>query len=524
MYVLMDLEWIVDKNKRAIPTQIAAIRINAEYKVIGLFRKLIKPPDCTNVNWKDIALAKFPSQDFMSASSGISVFKDIRYWLRSDDLICWWHHESKSVFSRLFAAMNKQTCTIKQYVIREKVYAYLHGKTGGMKGSPYAFANALGIEYKDRQHDAYNDAETMRKLLASVHFPQIYLAKGMPQAVNAQPHLPYQGDIGRKIMHKRDCIDLPTDVPLKGFGSINKALEGEYQPCRKCLAEEFRKTLRAKNKELIDKSDFNYIYTAGSRIFHKYTCKTMLMARDLRGSVYYDTCARRKLRPCKICNPTPDDEPRDCGFVISPEGELKTHAHRMMPAGIVRAVKRHEQAQKDRYGQNREGLTKNETRDLMILSHPGYAFWSGKGYKTFHTRHCPKLQQVSDLEGYARYNDAIRIGLTPCKVCHPTKKSDVEYSIPITSRARTDDSVEYLRKMCDEHGFPHSETVYIFQLETPVGKWKIHMKTEPILLDHINLAKKNKQQDTYHRQPRAFLSLKDAMDYILRHDGSEDES
>ena len=44
------------------------------------------------------------------------------------------------------------------------------------------------------------------------------------------------------------------------------------------------------------------------------------------------------------------------------------------------------------------------------------------------------------------------------------------------------------------------------------------MERRPVHLEHINFITKPGNTKEFHRQPRLFLSLKDAFDYIIRHD------
>ena len=44
------------------------------------------------------------------------------------------------------------------------------------------------------------------------------------------------------------------------------------------------------------------------------------------------------------------------------------------------------------------------------------------------------------------------------------------------------------------------------------------MHNTPYRLDHINLTKTPDNRTVFHRQPRLFLSLRDAFYYIKRHD------
>lgn len=55
-------------------------------------------------------------------------------------------------------------------------------------------------------------------------------------------------------------------------------------------------------------------------------------------------------------------------------------------------------------------------------------------------------------------------------------------------------------------------------METEVGIWRINTASSPYRLDHINLTMTPDNRTEFHRQPRLFLSLRDAFYYIKRHD------
>ena len=71
--------------------------------------------------------------------------------------------------------------------------------------------------------------------------------------------------------------------------------------------------LRARREaiqDVIDRTEYNYLFLNGSSIFHRRGCKACLNAKsagDILGSIYYATAARQR-RPCKLCKPTPDME------------------------------------------------------------------------------------------------------------------------------------------------------------------------------------------------------------------------
>lgn len=65
---------------------------------------------------------------------------------------------------------------------------------------------------------------------------------------------------------------------------------------------------RAKNKNSIEHSNYCYIFTFHSDVFHTRDCSLILNARSICGCRYYRT-ALRKRRPCKVCKPQPNNWP-----------------------------------------------------------------------------------------------------------------------------------------------------------------------------------------------------------------------
>jgi hypothetical protein len=171
-----------------------------------------------------------------------------------------------------------------------------------------------------------------------------------------------------------------------------------------------------------------------------------------------------------------------------------------------------------RSGLSEEGLSETKKDDILTLTNTGYGFWAGAGYQNFHLYNCPKLKGLTHIRGFARYRDATREGLTPCKCCKPTEKHDVLYSIPITSRVRENETVEDMVTLCKQYSYPYEQDKTYFTFLTAVGRWRIHLDSMPIALDHINLTRTPDNPYLYHNQPRLFLSLQDAFRYIQRHD------
>ena len=329
--------------------------------------------------------------------------------------------------------------------------------------------------------------------------------------------LPYQYDPKTNTIHKKECPTLLIgDIETQGYENLKTPLRKQYKPCE-CCAEEYRTALRERNMDIIDRTQYTYIYSPESKVFHKYTCGLMLQARSILGTIKYDTVVKTGRTPCKVCNPTAQDVFRP----LPPQqkiARLKKKKLSTVSTDGVKAIKRQRRAlfERNQLLQN-EGLTETEKNDAYTLTQPRFAFWVGQGYQTFHLRSCPKLKEVSNLRGFGTYKDAVRAGFTPCRKCKPTAKHDVVYSIPIKSHIRENEKIEDLETLCNDAGYSyHRENAY-FCLETAVGKWRIDVSTAPIKLHHINLVKTPGAR-RYHEQPRLFLSFIDAFDYIKRHD------
>lgn len=164
-------------------------------------------------------------------------------------------------------------------------------------------------------------------------------------------------------------------------------------------------------------------------------------------------------------------------------------------------------------------MTKFVNFIVFTLTGTVYGFLVGKGYDNFHIKSCPRLKALSGITGFKTYGDAISAGFTPCKTCKPTKKFNVNLSIPMTNRERSDEKVLDLYTYCAAYGYPCSQDEKYFYVKTPVVKWKINLTSKPVRLKHINLVA-NGDKDEYHDQPRIFLSMTDAILYIRKHDNS----
>ena len=267
---------------------------------------------------------------------------------------------------------------------------------------------------------------------------------------------------------------------------------------------------------------FKYVYTPNSKVFHRTNCKLMHYSLAVAGCQKYITAVNSGRRPCKICNPTVADEKKK-------KPENKKRSKPLQPGHDIangsksnteKAIIRFKQAKKERDAVDFKTVkTTEERRDILTLTGTVYGFFVGKGYDNFHIKSCPRLKALSGITGFKTYGEAISAGFTPCKTCKPTKKFNVNLSIPMTSRERSDEKVLDLYTYCAAYGYPCSHYEKYFYVKTPVGKWKINLTSKPVRLRHINLVA-NGDKDEYHDQPRIFLSMTDAILYIRKHDNS----
>jgi hypothetical protein len=183
----------------------------------------------------------------------------------------------------------------------------------------------------------------------------------------------------------------------------------------------------------------------------------------------------------------------------------------------INAIKRHKEAVRERNAIP-DNLTGVAGRDAFVLSQSGFAFWAAEGYLNFHLRSCPKLAGLTHFHGFARYDEARHAGLTPCKLCKPTKKHDIVASVPIYQQQRQE-CVEEIDAICFRRGWDYRREGSAYLIETPTGKWKMIIGTYPLEVYHINKVTTPFNTEYYHRQHRTFLSMTDTVEYIRRHDG-----
>ena len=401
------------------------------------------------------------------------------------------------------------------------IYGYLAGQEASV-GSPYKICAARNIVTPSPAHCSVNDVATMQLLAQDIGFEQKYLLEppkrwgkdAMAQKGSSAYKLLY--DPQAKLLHQSDCELLPDNRHFPAFLTFKLPIRRKYKPCS-CCRDEFLDALWDRNQDSIARSEYNYVYSKQSKVFHTRNCPHVLLSFDICGSVSYETCLKTGRRPCKHCKPEPAAHKR-IPPPTKPIKQPKAENH-SLNGEERKALGRFKRAKEERETAFKRGdLTETERNTVMALSQPGLAFWASKGYRTFHRRNCSKITGLNQLRGFPRYQDAVRAGYSPCRHCKPSPKQDVVYSIPINNKERSGETTDTLIQLCTEHCLPFEHDIRYFTLQTMAGKWRIDMDMRPVRLEHINLVTERGNTKKFHVQPRLFLSLKDTFDYIMRHD------
>lgn len=522
MYVLIDLEWVENNLQQRHPTQIACLRVDEKWHPADNFYTRIRPENSSFLDWTHVGYTGGTSKDFIDAPKRKEAIAALYRWLRPDDTICWWYDNCKSFFHNI-----APNCTQKEVFLYYYIPTFLSQEPTA-RGNAYKVAKALGIAAPGKKNDARNDVEMIRRVLEYIQFPQSELENpppNRPQTIvpttdELLKGLPYVIDLGAKKIHKNGCNLIPEKANLKGCTKLTRAIGHGYTSCS-CCRTEYMTTKHYRNQRIIDRTEYCYLYTSNSSIFHRRGCKVMLSASDIYGTIHYSRCISTGRRPCKICNPSPSDETMEYWNRNSSKRAVNEPVKpiKHITGTEQRAINRQKQAQLERSVlEKKPDLTKREKNDVYTLTQPRFAFWAAEGYRTFHLRNCRKISGLNGLEGFSQYQDAVRAGFRPCKFCKPSSKHDITISLPIYSRERSNESIGILVTMCVHNGFRYSVEGTEFTIETPVGIWKLHTDKAPYKLDHINLTVTPDNRAQFHRQPRLFLSMQDAITYIQRHD------
>ena len=283
------------------------------------------------------------------------------------------------------------------------IYGYLAGQEASV-GSPYKICAARNIVTPSPAHCSVNDVATMQLLAQDIGFEQKYLLEppkrwgkdAMAQKGSSAYKLLY--DPQAKLLHQSDCELLPDNRYFPAFLTFKLPIRRKYKPCS-CCRDEFFDALWDRNQDSIARSEYNYVYSKQSKIFHTRKCSHVLLAYDIQGTVSYDTCLKSGRRPCKHCNPEAIELHKTIAFPVLPK-KPQAPQERSLSKDEQSAIGRFNRAKQEREAAFKKGsLSDAEKSNIMALSQPGLAFWASKGYRTFHRRNC---SQISGLVSRAR--------------------------------------------------------------------------------------------------------------------------
>lgn len=538
MFVIVDIEWAI-KDRVKYPTQIAAARVDKDWEIKDEFSSIIRFDDETGFMTSPASFTGFEFEEFKSAPELKDVLCSFLEWLMNYDTICWWDSNSNIAFKKaLKRELNKSfgylTANLNIYVSSFLNVAPVS------KLDPYEIAKDRSIDVPEIRNKASNDVIAIINLLKGIGCEQRLISKSLVLGIVKNNKLPtklYFFDLTGRRYHDIDCPLIADSNGEVGYGSALKAQRRSLRPCE-CVKEEHRKLIREHIDLITERSGFNYIFYKNSKVFHKPDCPRIISSSNILGTKYYSSLIKRGLRPCKVCKPVIlEDQIKNTnvrkpsrGFIRPRYSEAQEGQNRkktfFMSLDEKHAIGRLKQAQSERIAaESNNTLSEQERLDLMALSQPGLAFFASRGYKFFHLRNCPVLAGLTNIVGFNKFDKAIKGGYKPCRHCNPSKRYDANISIPITNQNRAGERITDIYDLVEKSGFTGYrytnvlEKVDAYVIETPVGKWMIHLQKCPIIVDHINYVK-TPGNTNYHRQHRMFLSFVDTFEYIKRHDES----
>lgn len=313
MYVLTDVEWVENKSGDRWPTQLAAMCVDENWDMADTFSTLIRPKDGSFQLWDHMAFSGWARADFQNAGDPPSTLHDFQRWRMPGDILCWWHREAGELYGMLTNHVQVGESTMKTIILREYIYGFLAG--GG--SSPYRLCAALGFKASLPAHYSKNGVLAMQSLVRGIGFPQSDLlrpakdvAKGMT-ALKGTADFPLLYDPDAKLLNLADCASLSDNRYLPAFTSYQAPIRHQYRPCA-CCRGAYNAALRERNRDSIARSDYNYIFSAHSRTFHRKECPYALSAFDIQGAGLYKTCIKGGRRPCRHCNPAPAKSGGNC--------------------------------------------------------------------------------------------------------------------------------------------------------------------------------------------------------------------
>ena len=523
MFVLVDMEWVTNAEGKEYPSQIAAMHVNDAWEKQDLFTIRIRPLDKSFHIWNHVGYTGGTKKEFLNANPAQSVFQCLQDWLQPEDVLCWWRGEGVALFQSFAKESNR-----KHVVLRPYLTEYL--RSDSLSANPYRLLDKMGMRMDGVSNHSKSDVKCMRTALQAIKFPQVVLEQPCTEELFRETdtyfHSGFCLEQETGTVHKEGCALIKSEN-LETLPTTLSLIKKKYTPCS-CCKKEFAQAHREKNRDIIQRSGYAFVYSPESNVFHKRECQLILNAKQIIGSVYYETSLSTGRCPCRVCKPEQADE---TAFIQTsqPSQPAVKKAPQLMPASLTkqeqRALQRLYQAQTEhKQVLANKTLPPQKREDMMVLTQPSVAFWVAAGYSSFHLRHCAKLNALSRLKGFARYEEAAREGYQPCRCCKPTSKHNLEVSLPIYSKERMEENFDRLKELCDSAGFPYTEEGLLVTLETDKAFWRVHTQKKPYRLEHKHKVclRYFDNEKEFHWQPRIFLSLQDVVTYIKKHDNSSE--
>lgn len=260
MYVLIDVEWFQQGETTKYITQIAVSRVTETWERTAGFSCLVRPPGAWNCDWEHMAYNGYSPDEFMNGSSEAECIEHFAAFLKKDDTLCVWSKDTKKIILEKYELYIGNTLPNSCVCVNDKVYTAAKNR-GINVFEMYAVAGTMGIETPVPKHCSINDISVMTSLLSTLNIePQKKSQVARPQTT-------------KKVISKQE-----------------------------------------RNADILARVQYNFIFTPASTVFHRPSCKLMLRANDIKGSVYYETAAKNR-RPCKLCHPEPNER------IAAPKGK-----------------------------------------------------------------------------------------------------------------------------------------------------------------------------------------------------------
>ena len=318
LFVIVDMKWFVPRKCAVAPTQIAAVRVDGAWKAVGRFATLIRPDSGGGIPWKSAAFSGSRMRDFLSAPAVRKALSRFSRWLKPDDVLLWWAGYSQTAFQ--VVARRHPDIALPQAdtgkclgAVREALF--------DAKSDASKLARARGIAIPDPPHASNNDVSAIRALLEGVALDPDWIdappkdARGTGKALPPdtgesmpdweEEQTPYLYDPEGKLLHLADCARLTAGVQARVYTTAKSCIREGLKPCPACCRARFRREAVAATMDAVHRSEYNYVYSKESKVFHTPECAHVrqILHVSVQGAARYETCVQGGRRPCRHCKP-----------------------------------------------------------------------------------------------------------------------------------------------------------------------------------------------------------------------------